>query len=120
MPYADAEFYNNTYKGTAIPVEELDRALVHASDQIDSMTYNRIRAVGFESLTSYQQERVKLAVCAQADFYKEYGGLVDVPLHGFSAGKISLSFAGERINGIATSRTVSSYLSQSGLSDRRL
>lgn len=120
MSYVDSQFYLETYNGTIVPAEVLVSQLQRASDQIDSMTYNRISAVGFDTLTPFQQEQVKKAVCAQADFNFQYGEFVDVPLQGFSAGGISMQFAGERINGVATSRTVKNYLGQTGLADRRL
>ena len=120
MPYVDAVYYLTEYGGTTIPETDLERFLKRANDQVDSMTYNRIVSVGFDQLTDFQQERVKQAVCAQADFIAQYGDFTDVPLQGFSAGKISMSFTGEQINGVATSRTVRSYLDQTGLTSRRL
>jgi len=120
MAYADGTYYKETYGGSVIPDEQLGIQLERASDQVDSMTFNRIVAKGFAGLTSFQQERVKKAVCAQADFNVQYGEFTDIPLQGFSAGGISMSFAGERINGVATSRAVKSYLDQTGLTSRRL
>lgn len=120
MPYVDNEYYLNEYCGATIPEETLGTVLQRASDQVDSMTYNRILAQGFDQLTPFQQERVKKAVCAQADFIAQYGEFTDIPLQGFSAGGISMSFSGDRINGVATSRTVQNYLSQTGLTSRRL
>lgn len=118
--YADAQYYTDVYMGTIVPVEELEKTLSHASDQVDSMTYNRITAAGFDSLTPFQQERVRKAVCAQAEFIAQYGEFTNAPLQGFSAGGISMSFAGERINGVATSRAVKGYLDQTGLTSRGL
>lgn len=120
MLYADEEYYLGEYGGTTIPEEILGAILERASDQIDSMTYNRIVAVGLTGLTPFQQARIKKAVCAQADFITQYGEFTDIPLQGFSAGGISMSFSGDRINGVATSRTVQNYLSQTGLTSRRL
>lgn len=120
MAYADADYYKYEYSGTVIPDEALESQLARASDQVNSMTYNRIAAVGFDNLTPFQQEQVKKAVCAQADFIAQYGEFTDIPLQGFSAGGISMSFTGERVNGVATSRAVKSYLDQTGLTSRRL
>lgn len=119
MAYADAEFYRDVYQGTIIPPEEQERALVHASHQIDCLTYNRILAKRFDNLTPFQQEKVKMAVCVQADFTKQFGELLDLPLSGFSAGSISMSM-GEKINGVVASGEAQRLLGQTGLTCRRL
>lgn len=120
MPYADAEYYKITYGGTVIPDAELTRQLYRASDQVDSMTYNRIVATGIESLTSFQQDRVKKAVCSHADFQYQYGSYLNMPLTGYSAGSISLSFKSVEAGGIKTSEEVTNLLKPTGLMDRRL
>lgn len=119
MPYADATYYKNTYQGTLIPDEELDRALERASDQIDCLTYNRIVAKGFDNLTEFQQAKVRAATCLQADFNAKYGDFTDLPLDSFSAGSISMSL-GERINDVIASREALWQLRQTGLTSRRL
>lgn len=116
--YADIEYYKNEYGGTVIPDEALARQLSKASDQIDALTYNRIRAVGFEQLTKHQQECIKKAVCVQADFNAQYGAYANMPLAGYKIGDVSLNFAGEKVNGVATNRDVLQYLSQTGLTCR--
>jgi hypothetical protein len=120
MAYVDAEYYKSTYGGTVIPDPELTRHLDKASDQIDSMTYNRILAVGIESLTAFQQERVKKAVCTHADFIYQYGSYLDMPVTGYSAGSISMSFKSVEAGGIKTSEDVTGLLKPTGLMDRRL
>lgn len=120
MAYADAEYYRNTYGGTTIPNEELTRQLEKASDQIDSMTFNRIVATGINGLTEFQQTRVKKAVCANADFQYQYGPYLNMPVSGYSAGSISLSFKAVEAGGIKTSEEVTNLLKATGLMDRRL
>ena len=117
--YADIEYYKNEYGGTVIPDEALARHLSRASDQVDALTYNRIRGRGgLENLTYFQQECIQKAVCAQADFNAQYGAYADMPLQSYSVGDISLSFAAEKINGVATTRDVLNYLGQTGLTSR--
>jgi len=120
MPYADAEYYQGDYGGSVIPIAELTRQLSKASDQIDSMTYNRIVAVGFEALTPFQQGRVKKAVCAQAEYVYQYGAYLDAPLSGYSAGSISLTLNVIETNGVKTSNEVVNLLKTTGLTDRGL
>src|SRR5690606_26424801 len=91
MSYATEEDYKQYGEGL-IPEDELERALSRASDQIDSLTYSRIVARGFENLTPFQQENIKKAVCRQADFMHQYGDMLSVPMTGFGAGSISWSF----------------------------
>mgnify|MGYP001533110281 CR=1 FL=1 len=50
-PYVTYEYYCDAYKGTVIPMDELDRALKQASRHIDSLTYNRIVGRGFSNLS---------------------------------------------------------------------
>jgi hypothetical protein len=116
--YADADYYKYEYSGTVIPDEGLESHLAKASDQVDSLTYNRVRAVGFDALTPFQQECVKKAVCAQADFTAQYGAYADMPLQGYKVGDVSVSFASEKVNGVATTRDVLNYLAQTGLTTR--
>jgi hypothetical protein len=118
MSYADADYYKYTYGGNVIPDEALNSQLTKASDQVDSLTYNRIRAVGFDRLTEYQQGCVKKAVCTQADFTAQYGAYADMPLTGYKVGDVSLSFSGEKVNGVATTKAVLNYLGQTGLTTR--
>lgn len=121
MAYADNDYYKNFYGGAVIPDEDLTRQLEKASDQIDSMTYNRIVVKGFENLTEFQQDRVKKSVCTHADFIYQYGAYLDMPLSGYSAGSISLSFNAKKAGGgIKTSQDVINLLKATGLIDRRL
>lgn len=119
MAYADAAYYRDVYQGSLIPQEELDKALERASDHIDCLTYNRIVAQGFDNLTEFQQEQIKKAVCAQAEFLHQYGEFTELPLKSFSAGSISLSL-GEEVNGVIASKAALRYLSSMGLMSRRL
>lgn len=119
MAYTDASFYKTEYGGTVIPDEALATHLSRASDQIDALTYNRIRGRGgLDNLSCYQQECVKKAVCAQAEFNAQYGAYADMPLTGYSIGDVSLSFVTEKVNGVATTRDVLNYLGQTGLTSR--
>lgn len=118
--YADAAYYKSTFKGSIVPDDELGNRLEAASDKIDSLTYNRIIGIGFDNLTSFQQEKIKKAVCLHADFVEQYGAYIDMPLSGFSAGSISISFNAQKINGVTTTQEVINYLNQTGLTCRRL
>jgi hypothetical protein len=117
MPYVDSEYYKNTYKGILIPDNEISNRLETASDSIDDLTYNRITAIGFENLTSFQQDKIKKAVCIQADFLYQYGDYMNLPVDSYTAGSLTLSLGN---NGIKTPGSVANYLRQSGLTCRIL
>ena len=42
--YADVEYYKQAYKGS---LEDVEKALMQASRHIDTLTFNRIVAIGF-------------------------------------------------------------------------
>lgn len=120
MSYVDEEYYNNF---SGVITEKLTPKLEKASDQIDSLTYNRIVGIGFENLTEFQKDKIKKAVCMHADFVEHYGEYINMPFSGFSAGSISVTINGnvvKNVNGITTTNDVDSLLKQTGLTCRRL
>lgn len=121
IAYVDYEYYRDTYKGT-LEENVAIKLLEEASDQVDRLTYGRIRARGFNNLTEYQQEMVKKAVCYQVDFINSYGDYLSTPLSGYSIGDVSLSFSQENqgAGGIIADKKTLDYLAQTGLSTRRL
>ena len=66
--YVDKEYYSNTFKGKTIPDEDIEKYLELAQEKIDSITYNRIVAIGFDNLTEFQREKISKAICYQADY----------------------------------------------------
>ena len=117
MSYVDEEYYNS-FSGTI--TEKIDSKLEKATDQINSLTYNRIIGIGFDNLTPFQQDKIKKAICVHADFIDQYGNYIDMPLSSFSAGSISVNFNAQKINGITTTQEVLNYLSQTGLTCRKI
>ncbi|BBI32363.1 head-tail connector protein [Cohnella abietis] len=120
MAYATDTDYAEYGEGV-IPADKLDSALSRASDQLDSLTYNRIVARGFDDLSPFQQLNVTKAVCQQADFWYKYGDFLNMPLAGYSAGSVSLSFkAIQGAGGIQTTENVVNLLKPTGLTNRGL
>ena len=70
--YVDNLYYTNTYGGS-ISANDLSKYLKLASEKIDEVTFNRIVRIGFDNLTDFQKEKVREAVCAQADYIHENG-----------------------------------------------
>lgn len=120
MSYVDSTYYKESFGGTIIPEDSLIRKLERASDQVDTLTYNRIVGIGFDNLTEFQKDKIKKAICIHADFIEQYGSYIDTPLSSFSAGSTSVSFNTNKVNGITTTQEVLNYLKQTGLTCRRL
>lgn len=121
MAYVDYNYYKDTYRGT-LDEDTAAKLLEESSDQVDRLTYGRIRKRGFDNLTEYQQEMIKKAVCYQVDFLDNYGEYLSSPLSGFSIGDVSLSFGKENQGpgGIIADKKTLDYLAQTGLATRRL
>ncbi|MDW2799893.1 hypothetical protein RZO55_20180 [Clostridium boliviensis] len=119
VPYVTPDFYKETYQGSTVPEDELERALRQASRHIDSLTYNRIVGRGFSNLTEFQKEVIQEVVCLQAEFEHENSEVIDTVLSSYSINGTSMQF-GQGWNvftdkGIAMKRDVYAQLSQTGL-----
>lgn len=71
--YANKEYYSNTFDGKILTEEDIEKYLKLAQEKIDSITYNRIVGIGFENLTEFQKEKVKEAMCYQAEYIFKNG-----------------------------------------------
>lgn len=71
--YVTEDYYLDTFNGTLLPDDDINKYLTLAQDKIDDVTFNRIVYIGFDKLTEYQQECVKKAICYQAEYYFENG-----------------------------------------------
>lgn len=103
----------------AIPAENLDKALKDASRQVDSLTFNRIVARGFDNLTEFQQEIVKEVVCRHAVFLYENADALSSVLDSYSINSVQMHF-GTGFNvmaegGIPIERSLYALLEQTGL-----
>lgn len=120
--YADEVYYMDVYKGTAIEADRLGAALNRASRHIDSLTFNRIAARGFDSLTVFQQSTIRQAVCSLADFEEDNAELIGSVLAGYSINGVSMQLSrGWNIhveNGVAMPAALYGILAQTGLTCR--
>ena len=117
--YVTPEYYIETYKGSTVPTDDLEKALRQASRHIDSLTYNRIVGQGISSLTEFQQDIIREVACQQADFEYENADMIDSVLSGYSLNGASVQF-GDSWNvyadkGVAMKKDVYALLSQTGL-----
>lgn len=121
MSYVDYEYYINEFKGE-LEKDLAEKLLIEASDQVDKLAYGRIRRKGFDNLTEFQKDRVSKAICYQADFINKYDEFLNMPISGYSAGDVSVSFNEENKGpgGVIADKKTLDYLSQTGLTTRRL
>jgi TRAP-type mannitol/chloroaromatic compound transport system substrate-binding protein len=119
--YATVEEYTQLLPD-AVEVTASD--LRQASRHIDSLTYNRIVAAGFENLTEFQQEIIKEVCCRQAQFEVENEDAISSVLSSYSINGVSMNFGSSwnvfTEHGVAMRRDVYSLLQQTGLCCRLL
>lgn len=115
--YANLEDLKN------IPEENREEQLKAAERDVDRLTYNRIVKIGFDHLTEYQQELVKEATIAQADFRQAFGAMLASPLASYGINGVSMSFDAKRLVmmfGTTTTLDIYGLLQQTGLTYRGL
>lgn len=120
-PYASVEEYKDLLPD-AIEVSAAD--LRQASRHIDSLTFNRIVAAGFENLTQFQREIIKEVCCRQAQFEVENADAISSVLSSYSINGVSMAFGPSwnifAEHGVAMRRDTYSLLQQTGLCCRLL
>ena len=104
--------------------EASDSELSQAEYDVDSLTFNRIRAAGgISGLTDLQQELVKRAVGLQAGFRHDYGELLDNPLSSYGINGVSMQWDRSMLiqdGPVRTTSAAMSLLQQTGLTYRGL
>lgn len=122
--YVSKEYYLNTYKGTTIPEDEIEKKLEDASMDVDTLTFNRIVARGFDNLTTFQKDIIQKVVCKLADFEFENADLLQTPLSNYSINGVSMGFSEkwnvQIQNGIAIPKKDYCLLGQTGLTCRSM
>lgn len=93
-----------------------------AESDIDTLTFNRITATGFERLTDFQKERVRRSAALQVRFIADNAELLESPLSAYSISGVSMSFDRSKIvvvGGATTTAQVYGLLLQTGLCCRK-
>lgn len=90
MAYADYEFYKEIYKGDSLTNDNSDVWLTRASDAVNRATRSRIDS----SITEFQLERIKYAVCLTADFLISLGdSAMSGTVTGYTIGDVSVQLS---------------------------
>lgn len=119
--YLTREDLDWVWQQYGIPADEAEKRLPTACDEIDALCYGRIRRIGFDRLTPFQQEKVKKAAAAHLAFLIRYEDLVHNPLQSYGINGVSMTFDASRLEtqgGVTTSREAMAQLRQSGLAVR--
>lgn len=121
--YATYAYYTDIHHGTAIEgQEDIELALERASRHIDTLTFNRIVAEGFDRLTPFQQDILKRVTCELADFETDNADMISSVLSSYSINGVSMQMSsGWNIRlekGVAMPAALYSMLSQTGLTYR--
>lgn len=124
--YANKAYYNEQTKNldNKIPDDKVEYYLKKASLDIDTLTFNRIRRIGFEKLSEYQQEVIKEVCCEHASFLFDNADMLQTYLSNYSINGVSMSFE-KSWNiytevGVAMDRRLYELLSDTGLCCRSL
>jgi hypothetical protein len=123
-PYVDFNYYKNSYFGTVFNEDNnnFKKYVQKASQQIDTLTFNRIVARGFENLTDFQKEKIMQVVCEMADFICENEDVLESAFSSYSINGVSMGLKDGlnllKINGIYIQESSYNLLSQTGLTCR--
>lgn len=117
-------YFVGEYKGT-IPEDKVQEQMDLASRHIDSLTFNRIIAKGYDNLTEFQKEILSRVCKAQAEFEYENEALINSVLSSYSLNGVSMGFDAQGWNvcvnnGIVMHRATYELLKQTGLCCRSL
>ena len=122
--YADKEYYTDTYGGSLIGEEEPTRQLNKASRQIDTLTFCRIREIGFERLTAFQQDQIQYVTCLLADFIYENRDELESMLSSYGINGVSMTFSNgvnvTKVQGVMIRTDIYAELEKTGLCCRMI
>lgn len=123
--YLTIEEYRNLSSGEIsgnLSEKKLLRNISLAMLKIDELTFNRIQHIGFENLTGFQKEKIKMAVCEQTDYISE-NGYEETQVQSFDVLDISVTMAQDgssQADRLHVSPVALAFLKQTGLMCRRI
>lgn len=124
--YINYSYYSEIYEGSVFKDEETaDPYLQSASNDVDTLTYNRIvDKGGINELTDFQKPIVGEVVCKLAEFKYENQDLLDSMLSSYSIDNVSMDFSKSQgiknINGVIIPTSLYNRLAQTGLTCRNM
>lgn len=122
--YATYEAVLNLEPSLAEDSPFIEQYLTRASRAVDTLTFNRIVAVGFDHLTAFQRDIVSDVTARLAVWQAEYVQSLDSPLSGYSINGVSAQFGAgigvKQVGGVLIPRELYAMLEQTGLCCRRV
>lgn len=116
-PYLTAEEY--AALGGDIPAANTMEYIESASRHIDTLTFNRIVAQGFDNLSVFQQEIIKKVCFDMANFEYENADALQSVLSGYTINGVSMKFGDgfnvASVGGVTIRRDTYELLMQTGL-----
>lgn len=97
MAYVDYDYYTNNYLGDDVSQTDFPRYEKRAEELIDSITRYRVAEMGLTAFPARIQGLIQKAVCAQINYYVEYGlvvALAGQDSGGFTVGKVTVHGGG--------------------------
>lgn len=124
-PYINYRYYAEIFGGNILKENTADKYLKSASNDVDTLTYNRIVALGgINKLTNFQKPIVGEIVCKLAEFKFENEDLLDSLVSSYSIDNVSINFnqaqGVKNINGVIIPTSLYNRLAQTGLTCRNL
>ncbi|MCM1286551.1 MAG: hypothetical protein NC213_10270 [Acetobacter sp.] len=90
--YADSKYYFTEHVGEMQDVKSIELNLLLASCDIDRLTFNRIKRIGFSKLSVEQQDLIKKSCCLQADYINAGSNGNNDNISSYTAGNVSISY----------------------------
>ena len=93
----------------------LAKLIREAEEDVDTLTFHRIGEL--KSLSEYQLEQIKRAVCVQTNFRYENAELLDSPLSSYGVNGVSMAFDNNKVrcvSGVYTSARAYDILLSTG------
>lgn len=107
------------YFGSVISEDDLLQMLTKASRNIDTITFNRIVAKGFDNLTEFQKEAIRDATVQLAEWIYENQEDLSTIFGGYSINGVSVNYANApgivQVNGVTVPTEVYDLVAQTGL-----
>lgn len=118
-PFADYEYYTETYHGSAVAEADFDRLALRASQHVDALTFDRAGAVIEANEDAALIDRIKMATCAVADTLYELeqaGGAVQSE----RVGNVSVTYVNQQSEAARIAGAAKLHLGTTGLMYRGL
>lgn len=116
-PYIDYDYYVNVYGGTVLTPETAEKFFIEASRIIDSLTYCRVKKIGLDKCSEWEQDIVKECTAEISDFYFTNKEDLTTLLNEYDINGVKMKFGNANgnisiINGITILNSIYAKLSQ--------